>query len=127
MSCCSDCPMTNAPYLESSEQLDSFFLDFFHKIKSHIFQNISKCTIHILRHFKYKNTCELCDNIQDKEMTGRIMVKKCFVFCKEVVDVFHDKCYIPTIEKMSFHLANFRIIGSMEYKRTRNDCFHDNE
>ena len=57
---------TNAPYLESSEQLDRFFPACLYKIKLHIFQNISKCLIHGLRPFKYKNTGELCDNIPDK-------------------------------------------------------------
>ena len=60
---CADCPGMNAPYLESPEQLDSLFTASFHKIKFHIFQNTSKCSIHILRPFKYKNTCELYDNI----------------------------------------------------------------
>ena len=54
------------------------------------------------------------------------MANKCFVFNEEVIDVFHDKGCIPTIEKLSFNLAYVRIIGSMEYWKTINDCFHDN-
>ena len=38
--CCSGCPIMNAPYLESSEQLDRLFPASFHKIKFHIYQNI---------------------------------------------------------------------------------------
>ena len=38
----------------------------------------------------------------------------------------HDKFYIPTIEKLSFHLAHVRIIGSMECGKTINDFFHNN-
>ena len=34
--------------------------------------------------------------------------------------------YIPTIEKLSFNLVRVRILGSMEYGKTRNDCFNDN-
>ena len=34
--------------------------------------------------------------------------------------------YIPTIEKLSFHLARVRIIGSMECGKTINDCFRAN-
>ena len=67
LNCCSDCPRMNAPYLKLSEQLDSFFPASLHKIKLHIFQNISKFAINRLRPFKYKYTCELCDKIQDKE------------------------------------------------------------
>ena len=48
------------------------------------------------------------------------MVKKCFVLHKEVIGVFYEKFYIPTIEKLSFHLANIRILGSMECGKTRN-------
>ena len=46
LNCCSDFPMINAPFLESSEQLNRFFPASLHKIKFHIFQNISKCLIH---------------------------------------------------------------------------------
>ena len=78
LNCCSDFPSMNASYLEPSEQMHGFFPASFHKIEFHIFKNISKCSIHGLRPFKYKNTCELCDNILDKYKRGRIMVKKCF-------------------------------------------------
>ena len=70
--------------------------------------------------------CELCDNIQYKDKRGRIMMKKCFVFHEEVIYFFNEFFYIPTIEKMSFHLAHVRIIGSIVYSKTRNDFFYDN-
>ena len=54
------------------------------------------------------------------------MAKKCFLLIQEVIDVFHEKSYIPTIEKLSFHLTSVRIIGSMEFGKTRNNVFHDN-
>ena len=97
LNCCYYFPRTNDPYLKSSEQLDSFFSSSLHKIKFHIFQNISKCLIHVLRLFKYKNRCELYNNILDKYKKGRIMVKKCFVLHEEVIYVFYDKNCIPTI------------------------------
>ena len=52
------------------------------------------------------------------------MVNECFVVHEEVIDVFHENFYIPAIEKVSFHLARVRVIGSMECGRTRNDCFY---
>ena len=76
---CSDCPMMNAPFLESSEQLDSFFPAYLHKIKFHIFQNVFKCMIHRLRPFKHNNMCKLCDVITEKYNKVIIMVNKCFV------------------------------------------------
>ena len=111
--CCSDFPGMNAPYLESSEKLDCFFPDSLHQIKFRIFQNIYKFSIHIIILFNCKNTCELCDNILDKYKRERIMVKKCYVLHEEVIDVFHEKFYIPKIEKLSFHIAHVRIIGYM--------------
>ena len=51
------------------------------------------------------------------------MANKCFVFHEEVIDVFHNKFYIPTREKLSFFLSHVSIIGSMECGRTRNDYF----
>ena len=77
--------------------------------------------IHGLRQFKLKNICNLCDIISDKDKKDRIMEKICFVFHEEVIDVFHQK-KIPTIEKLSFHLAHVMILGSMEYGKIRNDC-----
>ena len=89
--CCSYFPIMNDPYLESSEQLDDLFPDSIHKIKFHIFQNISKYLLHGLIPFKYKSTCEFCDNIQEKDIRENIMVKKCFVLHKEIISVFHEK------------------------------------
>ena len=54
------------------------------------------------------------------------MANEYFVLHEEVIDVFHEKIYIPTIEKLSFNLSYDRIIGSMECGNTRNDCYHDN-
>ena len=87
----------NAPYLESSEQLNCFFPDSLQKIKFHIFQNITEFLIHVLRPFKFKNAYEMCDNIFDKDKRGRIIVKKSFVIQEEILDVFRETFYIPTI------------------------------
>ena len=97
MNFCYDCPRMDDPYLESSEQLDFLFPASLHKIKFYIFRNISTFSIHGLRPFKYKNKCEFCDNILDKDKRGRIMVNKFYVIHEEVIDVFHEKYYIPTI------------------------------
>ena len=118
---CSDFPGENMTDLESSGHIGRLFPASLHKIKFRIFQQISECLIRLLRTFRYKNTCELCDTIQDKNKRGKIMVKNLFVCHKEVIDVFHNKFYIPTIEKLSFHLSRVRIIGSMECEKIRND------
>ena len=76
--CCHDCPRMNDPFLESSEQIDHFFPASLHQNKFHIFQNISKCSIHGSIPFKYNDMCELCDNILDKDKRGMIMVQ---IFC----------------------------------------------
>ena len=84
-------------YLESSETIDDLFPGSLHKTKFCIFQIISKWSIHILIPFKYNNTCDLCDTILYKDKRGVKMVKTCFFFHEEVIDVFHDKFYISTI------------------------------
>ena len=61
-----------------------------------------------------------------KDKKGRIMAKKCLVLHEEVIDVFHEKYYIPAIEKLSFNLAHVRLIGSMECGKTRNIFFRPN-
>ena len=70
--------------------------------------------------------CELCYKILDKYKKGRLIVKKCFVLHEEVIDVFYEKYYIPTIEQLSFHLSHIRILGPMECGKIINDCFHAN-
>ena len=107
-------------YNHQNKLIISFLIPFM-KIKLHIFQNIYKCSVHRLIPFKYNNTCELCDNIPDKENIERIMVKKFFALRDEVIDVFHDKFYIPTIEKLAFYIVCVRIFGSMECGKTKND------
>ena len=82
--------------------------------------------IHVLRPLKYNNMYDLCDNILDKYKREEIMVNKSFVIHEEVIDIFHENFHIPTIEKLSFYLGRFRIVGSMECEKTRNDCFHNN-
>ena len=104
LNCCSDYPIINAPFLESSEQLNRFLPASFHKIKSHIFQKISKFSIHRFRPLRNKIMCEFCDIIPDKYKKGRIMVKKCFVLHKELIAAFRKFFYIPTIENFHFIL-----------------------
>ena len=53
------------------------------------------------------------------------MVNYCSVFHDEVIDVFH-KNYIPTIEKLSFHIDLVRTLGSMKCRNTKNCYSHDN-
>ena len=86
-----DFPEMNSPCLGPPEQLGCFFPSFFHKIRSHMLQNISKCSIPRLRPFKYKNMCELYDKTQDKYKRGNITVKSYLVLHEEVVGVFHKK------------------------------------
>ena len=52
-------------------------------------------------------------------------MKKPFVIHEGDIDGFHDIVYIPTIEKLSFHISHVRIIGSMECRKTRNEYFHE--
>ena len=54
------------------------------------------------------------------------MANKCSVLQKKVVDVFCGKFHSTTIEKLSFHFSRYRIIGSIECGKTKNDFFHDN-
>ena len=84
LKCCSNFPSINAPYLELSEQLDRLFPASLHRIKLHIFQNTYKCSIHGLRTFKYKNTCESCDNILDKYQRVIIMVNIFLFFTRKL-------------------------------------------
>ena len=54
------------------------------------------------------------------------MVNKCFVLHEDFMDIFNDKIYIPTIEKLSFDLAHVRILGSMKFRNAKNYYSNDN-
>ena len=97
LNCCDYFPVVNAPDLESSKQLDHLCPGSLNKIKSHTFQNISKCSNHGLRSFKYKNIFELFYLTQDKDKRGKVMEKKSFVLHKRVIYVIHNRFYITTI------------------------------
>ena len=92
------------------EQIDFFFPASVHKIKSHIFKNIYECSIHELIPFKYNNTHDLCDKLQDKDRRGNITVKKCFVLQKEVIDVIHDKKIVPPNKNSLFILPMLQFL-----------------
>ena len=62
----------------------------------------------------------MCGNIIEKDKRGIIMVQIFVVPHEEVIYVFHEKNYIPTIEKLSFNLAHVSILGSMECGKTSN-------
>ena len=47
---------------------------------------------------------------EDKDKTGKILVKKHFVIHEEVIDVFHDKFYIPTIEHFHFNYPIYELL-----------------
>ena len=72
------------------------------------------CSMHVLRPFKYKIMCELCDNIQDKDKRVILIGKKFCVLREEFIYLFHDKFYILTIEKLQFLLSSVIILVSME-------------
>ena len=53
------------------------------------------------------------------------MLKKRFVLYEGFIDVYHNN-KIAAIEKLSYHIARVRIIGSTEYVSTRNYSFLEN-
>ena len=55
--------------------------------------------------------------------TKEIYAEEIFAITEEVIDVFCEKNYILTIEKVLFHIAHARIIGSMKCGKTRNYYF----
>ena len=51
--------------------------------------------------------------------------EKRFVIHEDGIDVFHNKFDIPTMGNLSFQLSHVRIIGTMEFGKTRNENFRD--
>ena len=88
MNCYYEYSGMNAPYLESSEQLNRLFAGSLNQINFHIFKNISKYSIHILRPFKYKNMCKLCDITEEKEREGKIRRIKVLFFTRKLLISF---------------------------------------
>ena len=53
------------------------------------------------------------------------MAKHFWFFTRELLMSFLKYIYIPTTEKLSFHIAHVRILGSIKSGKTRNDFFHN--
>ena len=80
--------------------------------------------MHELRPFQYNNTCNLCSNIQDIRIEKQLWKSNVFLLTRKLSMSFMKLFHIPTIEKLSFHIAHVRILGLMEYRKTRNDFFN---
>ena len=89
-----------------------YMIIYINKYKLNILQNISKCLIHGLIPFKYKNTCDLCDNIPDKYKKGRLMVNKVLFIVRKLYMSFMKKLHSHN-RKMSFHIDHVRILCSI--------------
>ena len=65
--------------------------------------------------------CEVCNTIENKETRGKFMAKKFLILREKIIDIINKNIYIPTRERLSFHLARFMIRRPMECGETRND------
>ena len=70
-----------------------FFPGSSHKIKFHIFQNMSNHPIHGLRAFKYYNTFEVYERTQDKDKRPRIQMKNVLFFVKRLLISFMKRSH----------------------------------
>ena len=107
LSCCAQCPRVDLPTTESDDN-NSNFISF---IRFHVYQRIARCTVHVRWPFNEKEQCHLCEAYTYVIVTAKVYTRKELEIMYSIV-YFHQYLYIPTIQKLVFHLPQVRILGT---------------
>ena len=113
LKCCRNCPSLLVPDEEKTENAQST------KIKFHVYRDVSRCSICGVLPFDGRKLCMTCNNQADPSLKGRLHTKKEIVLLEETITSFHQNYYMPSIEKLAYHLAHVRILGSNHVGLTR--------
>ena len=113
LKCCSSCPKVALPEEEVNENVGTS------KIKFHVYRDVSRCSICGVLPFDEGKVCMKCNDETDPSLKGRVYTKKEIVLLGEKISSFHQNYYMPAIEKLAYHLAHVRMLGSNHVGLTR--------
>ena len=108
MRCCAKCPRIDLTSLESDDQN----LNFSPTICFHVHHIIARWTVHDRHPFNENRQCWFCESYTDSIVTAKLYTGKELVMMETSVLVFHQKLYIPDIQKLALHLLHVYILGT---------------
>ena len=83
---------------------------------------MSRFNIHGNIPFIDRETCKSCKLFSNEFQKGKVYTKKELILCGDIIDVFHEKYYCPSITKLAYHLAHVSILGTNHVGATRRDA-----
>ena len=92
-------------------------------IRFHIYHFIGRCTTHGIITLKDKKICYMCKQESSADKSTNIYTRKELVMIETTIYEFHTSFYIPTIQKLAFHLTHVRILGTNRCGERRRTAF----
>ena len=111
--CCEQCPRLDLPNPES-DQHNSNIIPI---IKFHVYQHIERFTVHCRRPFNEKK------QFWDAIVTAKLYNRKYLAMMESLMVDFHQDFYILDIQKLSFCLPYFCILGTHHCGNTFREAF----
>ena len=116
---------------QSSKETDNPYSDTTPSIRFHIYHIIARCTDHGRIPLKDKKICHMCKQESSSDESAKIYTRKYLVMMETKIYDFGTSFYIPSIQKLTFHLPHVCILSTNhcgEMQRTyfkRRDLFQD--
>ena len=116
--CCANCPTLVIPDEESNPHYETS------RIKFHVYQDMTKCSLHGSRPLTEVKKCSLCDALPEDALKGSLSTRKNLVLHETSINEFHANYYSTAIAKLAFHLPHVQILGTNEVGNTRRQALH---
>ena len=117
LQCCSNCPCINIPDQETYDQ----YSDTTPSIRFHIYHTIARCAVHGRIPLKDKKICRKFKQESSTDKSTKIYTRKNPVLMETTINDSRASLYIPSIQRLAFHLPHVRILGTnhcVELQRT---------
>ena len=119
--CCEKCPRIDIQIHDSDRQPSNTCTT----LRFHL-QMFSLCTFHVLIPSDYKSYM-FCYKIPKTAPSTKLYPRKYLVMMEISISKCFTRFYIPTIQKLAFHVPHVIIIGTHHYVKTRREEFQHRE
>ena len=115
LKCCENCSMLVTPNEEVSISIQV------PPIKFHVYKNVYRCSVCGQLPFDVGEICMTCRNKNEQSMIEHVYKRKELVLLTESVSNFHQNYCKPAIEKLAYHSAHVKILGTTHIGLTRRE------
>ena len=105
---CAKCPSINLP----DQWIDDQYPNISPLNRFHIYHLIARCTNHGRLPLTKKKICRKCQQDTDSGQSKYIYTRKELVMMETAISNFHASFYIPSIQKLTFHVSHIQILGT---------------